>query len=91
MWLFNKTILRSERLILRPLLDSDIESLYRIFSDPNVMRYWSTPPWGSVAQEKAMIELDKEALASGHHLRLGISIRADEKLIGMCSLLSFFE
>lgn len=38
------TVLRTERLVLRPARWSDLEPLHRIFADPVVMRFWSRPP-----------------------------------------------
>ncbi len=37
-------VIETERLSLKPLAINDAESLLEIFSDPEVMRYWNTPP-----------------------------------------------
>ena len=42
---FDQLVLRTARLRLRPLAPADAPALYEVFSDPRVMRYWSTPPW----------------------------------------------
>lgn len=78
--------LRTPRLTLRPLAAPDAESLFAIFSDPEVMRYWSTPPWTTMAQAQAFIERDHAGLESGEHLRLGIERTADGALLGQCTL-----
>lgn len=36
--------IRTERLLLRRAVESDLEALHAIFKDPQAMRYWSTPP-----------------------------------------------
>ena len=37
-------MLKTERLILRAPLQSDLDDLFAIYSNPQVMAYWSTPP-----------------------------------------------
>ncbi len=88
---FEQLTFNTERLLLRPLVDADADALYAIFSDPEVMRYWSSPAWTSIDSAQKMIACDKEGMASGEHLRLGVVTKADGKLIGHCSLFSFFE
>jgi ribosomal-protein-alanine N-acetyltransferase len=63
--------------------------LFAVFSDPRVMRYWSTPPWTGMHQAEAFIERSHEALQQGDALRLGLERRSDGVLIGQCTLFSF--
>ena len=90
---FDQLTLDTTRLHLRPLAAADAEALFRLYADPQVMRYWSTPPWTSVAQAEAMIATDLEALPAGQHLRLALtrSEGEDRALLGTCSLFSFHE
>lgn len=83
---FQQLKLRTQRLLLRPLRPSDDSALLAIFSDPQVMRYWSTPPWGSIDQARALIDRDGLAMAAGEHLRLGMERIDDASLIGTCTL-----
>lgn len=83
---FDQLTLRTARLLLRPLRDADAAALLAIFSDPRVMRYWSTPPWQSIEQATAMIDRDAKAMAAGEHLRLGLERVEDGVLIGTCTL-----
>jgi RimJ/RimL family protein N-acetyltransferase len=39
------TTVRTERLLLRPLHADDAEPLFALFSDWEVIRWLSTPPW----------------------------------------------
>ena len=64
--------LHTVRLRLRPLCDGDAAALLAIFSDPRVMRYWSTPPWAGLEQAQAFIARSHEEAHSGDALRLGI-------------------
>ena len=52
----DQVTLRTERLLLRPLREADAAELFSVFSDPRVMRYWSTPAWDSieVVREKTL-------------------------------------
>lgn len=83
--------LHTVRLRLRPLCDSDAAALLAIFSDPRVMRYWSTPPWAGLDPAQAFIARSREEARSGDALRLGIERRADAQLIGQCTLFGFVQ
>jgi RimJ/RimL family protein N-acetyltransferase len=84
---FQNLPLRTERLVLRPLRETDADALFAIFSDDTVMRYWSTPPWTSQEPARVMIAADLDQ-AHRDHLRLGIELREDGILLGTCSLFS---
>ena len=83
---FDHLPLLTDRLRLRPLHGGDAEALFAIFSDPKVMRYWSTEPWTSSEQAHSMIALDEAGMAAGEHLRLGLVRGGDAALLGTCSL-----
>lgn len=80
--------LLTPRLRLRPVQAGDAANLYTIFSDPQTLRYWSSPPWTTLAQAHDMIARDEAALAAGEALRLGLERRDDGRVIGVCSLFS---
>jgi ribosomal-protein-alanine N-acetyltransferase len=86
---FDQLVLATPRLRLRPLKPSDAEPMFRIFSDPDVMRYWSTPPWASIEEAHKIIERDAVAMPAGEHVRLGMEIAETGEFIGMCSLFDF--
>jgi [ribosomal protein S5]-alanine N-acetyltransferase len=86
---FDALILCTDRLVLRPLRQADAAALFAIFSDPKVMRFWSTPPWTDLSIALALIERDQAELPVGEHLRLGIERVEDGLLIGTCSLFKF--
>ncbi len=83
---FDQLNLQTERLLLRPLGPQDAADLFAIFSDPRVMRYWSTPPWQSLDAAQAMIERDAQAMPEGEQLRLALQRRDDGQVIGTCTL-----
>ncbi len=89
---FDTLTLDTPRLHLRPLRASDAEALFRMHADPQVMRFWSTPPWACIEQAEAMIETDREALPAGRHLRLALTLRdGGDVLVGTGSLFNFLE
>lgn len=84
---FENLPLRTDRLVLRPLRETDADALFAIFSDAKVMRYWSAPPWINHEPAWSMIASDL-AQTTTDHLRLGIELASVEALIGTCSLFS---
>ena len=83
---FDQLSLQTPRLLLRPLAAADAQGLFDIFSDAEVMRYWSTPPWPTIDEAHAMVERDLKALATGEYLRFGLESVDDHALIGTCTL-----
>lgn len=77
--------LTTARLRLRPLGDRDALALFAIYSDPRVMRYWSSPPWDSLETAKTSIANDVADRVAGAHLRLGIE-HPEQGLLGTCTL-----
>jgi len=86
---FSQLMLTTARLRLRPLVVSDAASLFAIFSDARVMRYWSSTPWESIDNAHEIIAKGATQMAAGEHLRLGVETVNDGRLIGHCSLFSF--
>jgi RimJ/RimL family protein N-acetyltransferase len=83
------TALATSRLTLRPLRDDDAASLFAIFSDPRVMRYWSSAPWSDVERARETIAADAAAMRAGDYVRLGLEARQTGELIGTCTLFNF--
>lgn len=83
---FDDITLPTQRLLLRPLVEGDALALMAIFSDPTVMRYWSTPPWTGIESAHAMIGRDRTAMACGDYIRLALQRLEDGAMIGTCTL-----
>ena len=49
------TILRTERLLLRPARPDDVDAFHAILSDPRAMLYWSTPPHATLAETREWV------------------------------------
>ncbi len=83
-------LLRGARVLLRPPRASDRESLYALFSSPQVMRYWSTPAWSELAAADAWFGRQQGFLSAGTGMTWAITHREDDILIGTVSLHAFF-
>lgn len=83
------TIIETERLKLKALSEDDAKSLFEIFSDPVVMKYWNTEPWNSIEQAKCFITRSAEAMNSNSELTLGIYLKGTEKLLGKIMLFNY--
>ena len=83
--------LRTERLKLRWLVPSDAAAQFAIFSDPEVMRYWSSAAWTDMAQAEGAVEQAIEGYRNGYSLRFGIELAASGELIGNVTLYAFYE
>jgi RimJ/RimL family protein N-acetyltransferase len=83
---FQPTVIHTDRLTLRWLDEGDATSLFAIFSDPEVMRYWSTPPVTDMAQVERNLAAVKLAYEDGSSMRLGLVRREDNALIGTCTV-----
>ncbi|MES2760380.1 MAG: GNAT family protein [Pseudomonadota bacterium] len=87
--MFETTTFGTARLLLRPLKADDAADLFAVFSDPEVMRYWSSGPWGASEQADQYIASAAQDLADGTMLRLGIAVAATGQLIGQLALHHF--
>ena len=79
-------IITTPRVVLRWISEDDIDSLYEIFSNPQVMRYWSTAP---LAERAAAAELQRE-IADGNESEImfkwGLALRDSNTVIGTTTL-----
>lgn len=74
------------RLRIRQLAADDVPGLYAIFSDPKVMRYWSSDPLPDLAAARALYE-DIDALRVADSLyQWGVVGSDDGALIGTVTL-----
>ena len=79
-------IITTPRVVLRWISEDDIDSLYEIFSDPQVMRYWSSPP---LSDRDRAVELQREIADSNENnsiLKWGLALRDSNTVIGTTTL-----
>lgn len=79
-------ILKTERLLLRPMVQSDAPALFAILADPQAMRFWHRPAINRLAVAEEMV---REQIEAGAHCRYW-TVWRDDDAIGSCDL-SFID
>ncbi|TQL69834.1 RimJ/RimL family protein N-acetyltransferase [Nocardioides albertanoniae] len=77
------------RLRLRPFLDSDVEELFALQSDAEVLRYWDSPPWTERSRADRFIARSHEMAAEGSGARVVVERANDAAFLGWCTLNSW--
>ncbi len=78
--------LAAPRVCLRRLGEGDVGALFAVFSHPQVMRYWSRPPFASEDDARILLESIERGARDGTLLQWGIARRGDDRVIGTCTL-----
>jgi [ribosomal protein S5]-alanine N-acetyltransferase len=78
--------IEAQRLRLRGIEELDLEHLYAIFSDPQVMRYWSTPPLQNLDEALELLREIQTSNRQGKILKWGVALKQDNSLIGTVTL-----
>lgn len=81
-------IIITPRLRLRWISEDDIDALYNVFSDPQVMRYWSRGP---LANREEAAQLQREIVVGNEcdsMFKWGLALRDENTLIGTTTLFS---
>lgn len=78
--------LSTERLVLRNLREQDAEMVFEVFRDPDVMRYWSSPPMMDIAEARALIRKIHDLFRAGTLFQWGIASRSTDAILGTCTL-----
>lgn len=81
--------LESERIVLRPLEDRDAAAIFTIFSDQEVMRYWSSTALVDMTQARQMLRQIHEGFRARTLFKWGIALRDSDVVIGTCTLTHF--
>ena len=81
----------SNRLLLRPVCEADCDDLYGIYTDIEVMQYWSEPPLKSIQQMTGKIQQALVAQADGTALMLAVVLLKSNHTIGHISLFNIHE
>ena len=76
----------ANRIRLRFITEGDTDAFYAIYSHPEVMRYWSTPPLADRQAAVNLIAKIQEDLNRRVILKWGIALRTDNQLIGSLTL-----
>jgi ribosomal-protein-alanine N-acetyltransferase len=79
-------VLLTERLRLRMLCADDVAALFEIFGDPDVMRYWSSPPLEDVDAARVLFEEIRRHFAARTLFQWGVARKDDDRVIGTATL-----
>ena len=79
-------VINTPRLVLRWISENDIDGLYDVFSDPQVMRYWSTPPLPNREAAAAMQREIAEGNLRDTMIKWGLALRESNHVIGTTTL-----
>jgi ribosomal-protein-alanine N-acetyltransferase len=77
-------VLETERLILREITLDDAEDMFRIFADPEVIRFWGAAPMRSIEEAHGKIAGITTAFREKFGMRWAITRRDSNRLIGSC-------
>ena len=91
--IFSATLpsLFTPRLVLRWMTERDIDALFAIFSNPEVMRYWNAPAMLERSEAVSLLKRVQVTYAQRTAFRWGIARREDDQIIGTCSLFHWEE
>jgi ribosomal-protein-alanine N-acetyltransferase len=74
------------RLQLRWLESSDLDDLYRVFSDSDVTRFWSHRAWPNRDEAAIYLEAIQCGFDQGNLFQWGIALRGDDRIVGTVTL-----
>lgn len=76
----------TDRLSLRAISHNDLDAIYEIFSNPEVMRYWSTPPLPHKQAASDLITEILESFERRQSLKWGITLPSANVIVGTATL-----
>ncbi len=79
-------LLEATRLRLRWLEPTDVPALFRVFSNPEVMTYWSRPPMIELAEAEVLLADIRSLYAARSLAQWGIALRDTDEVIGTTTL-----
>lgn len=78
--------LAAPRVQLRWMESRDLEDLYTVYSDPEVVRYWSHTAWPHRDEASIYLEAIENGFQAGDLFQWGIALRGDDRVIGTVTL-----
>ncbi len=79
-------VITTPRLLLRWISEDDVDALYEVFSDPQVMRYWA---FGPLANREAAAAMQREIADTNlkdTSWKWGLALRENDRVIGTTTL-----
>jgi RimJ/RimL family protein N-acetyltransferase len=78
--------IKTNRLLLRWIAADDVDDFFAIYSNPEVMRYWSMPPLPDRNAASKLIDEIHESFERREILKWGIALRSGDTLVGSVTL-----
>lgn len=78
-YFYEKPVIETKRIALRPLKESDVPVLQEWMPDKSIYTYWGKGPGKADKNPKLLFEKDEKATKSFH---LGIVVKEEDKAIG---------
>jgi [ribosomal protein S5]-alanine N-acetyltransferase len=79
-------ILETERLRLEPLTDDDVENMFPIFGNPDVMAYWDMAEIDDPNRVAEVVRGQVEDMRHARAMHWGMRTLADGEFLGCCDL-----
>lgn len=79
-------VLRGDRVTLRQVTAADAPALFAVFGDPEVTRFWSSPPLVDLAAAAALVDEIHDYFETGHLFQWGVTLADGDELIGTATL-----
>lgn len=84
-------ILETERLILRNIMHTDVEDIFVMRSDPNVMQYIPRPLAQNLDDAMELIETINNFVFKNEKINWALALKENNKLIGLCGYPNVYE
>lgn len=81
-------VLESDRLSLRKMTEADANEVFAIRSDAETMKYIPRPLARNKEDALALIELWNQLITANESINIAITLKEDDKLIGMICLIN---
>lgn len=78
--------LKTERLVLRRLVDSDANDIFKLRSDHELMRYVARPLAKSEQDALNLIHKVEAGIQTGESINWGITLKGDDQVIGVAGI-----
>ncbi|MDQ3082625.1 MAG: GNAT family N-acetyltransferase, partial [Gemmatimonadota bacterium] len=85
-WSDELTTIQGREIVLRQLVDQDAPAMLSIFGDPEVMRFWSSPPLNNLVAAAKLISEIRTAFNERRLFQWGFSSREGGEVLGTCTL-----
>jgi ribosomal-protein-alanine N-acetyltransferase len=77
-------VFTTERLVMRQVVPDDAPAMFEIMSDPDVMRYFGSPPMASPEEAIERVTDIRAGFAERSSIRWAITRREDGRFLGTC-------